>query len=85
VARLLPQAALPAEETRAAHQLALQLAKGLRERKGAGGREGLVQGLMQEYALSSQEGIALMRIAEALLRIPDTAAAGGNASLMSIG
>ncbi len=73
VARLLPQATLPAEEARAAHRLALQLAKGLRERKGAGGREGLVQGLMQEYALSSQEGIALMCLAEALLRIPDTA------------
>jgi RHH-type proline utilization regulon transcriptional repressor/proline dehydrogenase/delta 1-pyrroline-5-carboxylate dehydrogenase len=30
-----------------------------------------VQGLVHEYALSSQEGIALMCLAEALLRIPD--------------
>ena len=27
---------------------------------------------MQEYALSSEEGVALMCLAEALLRIPDT-------------
>jgi RHH-type proline utilization regulon transcriptional repressor/proline dehydrogenase/delta 1-pyrroline-5-carboxylate dehydrogenase len=31
-----------------------------------------VQALVQEYALSSQEGVALMCLAEALLRIPDT-------------
>lgn len=37
-------------------------------RKGSG-----VEGLVQEYALSSQEGVALMCLAEALLRIPDTA------------
>lgn len=32
-----------------------------------------VEGLVQEYALSSQEGVALMCLAEALLRIPDQA------------
>jgi RHH-type proline utilization regulon transcriptional repressor/proline dehydrogenase/delta 1-pyrroline-5-carboxylate dehydrogenase len=32
-----------------------------------------VEGLVQEYALSSQEGVALMCLAEALLRIPDHA------------
>ena len=32
-----------------------------------------VQGLVQEYSLSSQEGVALMCLAEALLRIPDHA------------
>ena len=32
-----------------------------------------VEGLVQEYALSSQEGVALMCLAEALLRIPDAA------------
>jgi RHH-type proline utilization regulon transcriptional repressor/proline dehydrogenase/delta 1-pyrroline-5-carboxylate dehydrogenase len=31
-----------------------------------------VEGLVQEYSLSSQEGVALMCLAEALLRIPDT-------------
>ena len=43
----------------------------LRERALSAGREGLVQGLMQEFSLSSQEGVALMCLAEALLRIPD--------------
>jgi RHH-type transcriptional regulator, proline utilization regulon repressor / proline dehydrogenase / delta 1-pyrroline-5-carboxylate dehydrogenase len=32
-----------------------------------------VEALVQEYALSSQEGVALMCLAEALLRIPDVA------------
>ncbi|WP_181164593.1 trifunctional transcriptional regulator/proline dehydrogenase/L-glutamate gamma-semialdehyde dehydrogenase [Amaricoccus solimangrovi] len=32
-----------------------------------------VEGLVAEYALSSQEGVALMCLAEALLRIPDAA------------
>ncbi len=40
---------------------------------GSGGRAGLVQGLLQEFTLSSQEGVALMCLAEALLRIPDAA------------
>jgi RHH-type proline utilization regulon transcriptional repressor/proline dehydrogenase/delta 1-pyrroline-5-carboxylate dehydrogenase len=31
-----------------------------------------VEGLVHEYSLSSQEGVALMCLAEALLRIPDT-------------
>ncbi len=31
----------------------------------------MVQGLLQEFSLSSQEGVALMCLAEALLRIPD--------------
>ena len=34
---------------------------------------GLVQSLMREYALSSQEGVALMCLCEALLRVPDVA------------
>ena len=36
-------------------------------------RRGGVEGLIHEYALSSQEGVALMCLAEALLRIPDDA------------
>ncbi|MFB2549839.1 trifunctional transcriptional regulator/proline dehydrogenase/L-glutamate gamma-semialdehyde dehydrogenase [Ensifer soli] len=32
-----------------------------------------IEGLVHEYSLSSQEGVALMCLAEALLRIPDTA------------
>jgi RHH-type proline utilization regulon transcriptional repressor/proline dehydrogenase/delta 1-pyrroline-5-carboxylate dehydrogenase len=56
-----------------AQALALDLAGKLRQRQGGLGREGLVQALMQAYALSSQEGIALMCLAEAILRIPDHA------------
>ncbi len=35
------------------------------------GQQGAVEGLVKEYSLSSQEGVALMCLAEALLRIPD--------------
>jgi RHH-type proline utilization regulon transcriptional repressor/proline dehydrogenase/delta 1-pyrroline-5-carboxylate dehydrogenase len=46
-------------------------AKGLVEALRAKQRRGGVEGLMHEFALSSNEGIALMCLAEALLRIPD--------------
>jgi RHH-type proline utilization regulon transcriptional repressor/proline dehydrogenase/delta 1-pyrroline-5-carboxylate dehydrogenase len=62
----------PAQQA-ATQTLARQLAQTLRDQPPAAGREGLVQGLLQEYALSSQEGVALMCLAEALLRIPDAA------------
>jgi RHH-type proline utilization regulon transcriptional repressor/proline dehydrogenase/delta 1-pyrroline-5-carboxylate dehydrogenase len=39
----------------------------------AKGVKGGVEGLIHEFALSSQEGVALMCLAEALLRIPDRA------------
>jgi RHH-type transcriptional regulator, proline utilization regulon repressor / proline dehydrogenase / delta 1-pyrroline-5-carboxylate dehydrogenase len=73
VAMLLESARLPAEQAKAAHALATGLARKLRDRKTGAGREGLVQGLIQEFSLSSQEGVALMCLAEALLRIPDAA------------
>jgi RHH-type proline utilization regulon transcriptional repressor/proline dehydrogenase/delta 1-pyrroline-5-carboxylate dehydrogenase len=71
VPMLLEQARLPSATAEAAHKLAYQLAEKLRNAKGASGRAGLVQGLLQEFSLSSQEGVALMCLAEALLRIPD--------------
>ena len=71
VAALLPQARLPGASAAAATGLARQLAMRLRARGHAEGRAGLVQGLLQQYALSSHEGVALMCLAEALLRIPD--------------
>lgn len=43
------------------------------ERMRKKGRGGGVEGLVKEYSLSSQEGVALMCLAEALLRIPDNA------------
>ena len=70
---LVAAARLPAPTAAAAQALARRLAQTLRDRKSAAGREGLVQGLLQEYSLSTQEGVALMCLAEALLRIPDAA------------
>jgi RHH-type proline utilization regulon transcriptional repressor/proline dehydrogenase/delta 1-pyrroline-5-carboxylate dehydrogenase len=70
---LLRQAELSPQQAAAAHALALRIARGVRERSREGGRAGLVQGLLQEFALSSAEGVALMCLAEALLRIPDAA------------
>ncbi|MBP6019978.1 MAG: trifunctional transcriptional regulator/proline dehydrogenase/L-glutamate gamma-semialdehyde dehydrogenase [Burkholderiaceae bacterium] len=51
------------------HGLAQRLVQGLRSK----GKSGGVEGLVQEFSLSSQEGVALMCLAEALLRIPDRA------------
>ncbi|MBV4531710.1 trifunctional transcriptional regulator/proline dehydrogenase/L-glutamate gamma-semialdehyde dehydrogenase [Pseudomonas sp. SWRI107] len=71
VPMLLEQARLPAAQAEATNKLAATLADKLRNQKSAGGRAGIVQGLLQEFSLSSQEGVALMCLAEALLRIPD--------------
>ena len=64
---LIAAATLP-DSTRAAIAVtARALIAALRaHRKGSG-----VEALIHEYALSSQEGVALMCLAEALLRIPD--------------
>lgn len=51
------------------HALASRLVLALRGK----GKGGGVEGLIQEFSLSSQEGVALMCLAEALLRIPDRA------------
>ena len=65
---LLTQAALPQAATQTVRGIAQDLVLALRARR----TRGLVETLLQEYALSSQEGVALMCLAEALLRIPDT-------------
>ncbi|PDT41921.1 MULTISPECIES: trifunctional transcriptional regulator/proline dehydrogenase/L-glutamate gamma-semialdehyde dehydrogenase [Sinorhizobium] len=66
---LVEAATLPREMRDAAARTARKLVEALRAKhKGSG-----VEGLVQEYSLSSQEGVALMCLAEALLRIPDTA------------
>jgi RHH-type transcriptional regulator, proline utilization regulon repressor / proline dehydrogenase / delta 1-pyrroline-5-carboxylate dehydrogenase len=70
---LLEAARLTPTQAAQAQALALRIARGVRERTREGGRAGLVQGLLQEFALSSGEGVALMCLAEALLRIPDAA------------
>ena len=66
---LLHRAALPPEQAERARALATTLVTALR----AKGTRGTVEGLVREYDLSSQEGVALMCLAEALLRIPDRA------------
>ncbi|QHM71438.1 trifunctional transcriptional regulator/proline dehydrogenase/L-glutamate gamma-semialdehyde dehydrogenase [Mixta intestinalis] len=71
VPMLLEQARLPTALAEKTHRLAWTLADKLRHQKGATGRAGMVQSLLQEFSLSSQEGVALMCLAEALLRIPD--------------
>ena len=79
LAPLMAQARLNPDQARRTDVLARQLVAGMREgqrgRVGSplSGRAGRVQSLMQEYALSSEEGVALMCLAEALLRIPDAA------------
>ncbi len=50
-------------------KLATRLVQALRDKRTGGG----VEGVIQEFSLSSQEGVALMCLAEALLRIPDRA------------
>ena len=54
------------------HELARKLVVGLREKRT---RSSGVDALMKEFSLSSQEGVALMCLAEALLRVPDRATA----------
>lgn len=64
---LLNQARVP--DAGKVRELAMRLVTALREKRTGGG----VEGLIQEFSLSSQEGVALMCLAEALLRIPDRA------------
>ena len=71
VAELLPAATLAPAAAAQAQTLATRIASTLRQRAAGRGRAAIVQGLLQEYALSSEEGVALMCLAEALLRIPD--------------
>ena len=73
MAALLNEARMQPAVAAATHALACDLARRLREQGHGGGQRGLVQGLLQEFSLSSHEGVALMCLAEALLRIPDRA------------
>ncbi|QOW49884.1 trifunctional transcriptional regulator/proline dehydrogenase/L-glutamate gamma-semialdehyde dehydrogenase [Acinetobacter sp. YH12138] len=73
IENLLAHIEIPSPISDQIQQLAFDLAHSLRERKSGTGKAGIVQGLLQEFSLSSQEGIALMCLAEALLRIPDKA------------
>ncbi|WP_119273994.1 bifunctional proline dehydrogenase/L-glutamate gamma-semialdehyde dehydrogenase PutA [Taklimakanibacter deserti] len=68
VKSLYADAQLSPEQSRQVAELARQLVAAVR----AGRRQqGGVDAFMQEYSLSSEEGVVLMCLAEALLRIPD--------------
>jgi RHH-type proline utilization regulon transcriptional repressor/proline dehydrogenase/delta 1-pyrroline-5-carboxylate dehydrogenase len=68
VARILAAAALAAEmRDRIADKARWLVAAVRRERLGKGG----IDAFLHEYALSSPEGVALLCLAEALLRVPD--------------
>ena len=69
VAALLEAATLPPALAAQAAATARRLVEELR-RKGA---RGTVEALVQAFPLASPEGVALMGLAEALLRIPDAA------------
>jgi len=68
VSRLLDIARMTPEQVSTAQRLARRLVGSVRETRT---RAGGVDALMHEFSLSSQEGVALMCLAEALLRIPD--------------
>ncbi len=65
----IAQATLSPAEGEAAHRAAVDLVARIRK---DGGKSGGVDAFMREYALSSEEGVALMCLAEALLRVPDS-------------
>ncbi|HZO46456.1 MAG TPA: bifunctional proline dehydrogenase/L-glutamate gamma-semialdehyde dehydrogenase PutA [Xanthobacteraceae bacterium] len=69
-ARLLREAPRPAEAERAIDARATTLIEGIRGR--AGGLGG-IEDFLHAYSLSTKEGLALMVLAEALLRVPDDA------------
>lgn len=67
---LIESATLPAMQTLAIRNIAINLVETIRiERKKTTG----IDSFLTEYSLSSDEGIALMCLAEALLRVPDNA------------
>ncbi|MEM8820856.1 MAG: bifunctional proline dehydrogenase/L-glutamate gamma-semialdehyde dehydrogenase PutA [Pseudomonadota bacterium] len=67
IERLIATAALTPDDRAAIQQDAIALVDAVR-----GARQpGLMQSFLAEYGLSSREGVALMCLAEALLRVPD--------------
>ena len=72
MSELVDRARLAPAQAREIEGLARRLVEAVRRgRRQAGG----IDEFMQEYALSSEEGVVLMCLAEALLRIPDAATA----------
>jgi len=71
-ARLLTGSRLSPERERRVDEQATRLIQAIRAK---GGGLGGVEEMLREYALSTKEGLALMVLAEALLRVPDAATA----------
>ncbi|MEO9080049.1 MAG: bifunctional proline dehydrogenase/L-glutamate gamma-semialdehyde dehydrogenase PutA [Rhodanobacter sp.] len=69
---LLDQASLPADESELVVDRAAALVSRVRSRAKD---QSVVESFMRQYDLSSEEGVLLMCVAEALLRIPDTTTA----------
>ncbi|GAA0717588.1 bifunctional proline dehydrogenase/L-glutamate gamma-semialdehyde dehydrogenase PutA [Dokdonella soli] len=72
VDELLAQASLPPAERELVLARASELVARVRAKAG---EQTAVESFMRQYDLSSEEGVLLMCVAEALLRIPDTATA----------
>src|SRR5215204_4180520 len=70
--RFLNEAARNAEVERRVDALATRLIEAARSKAGALGG---IEDFLREYSLSTKEGLALMVLAEALLRVPDAATA----------
>jgi len=69
--RLIEAARFSADEAAQVDRTARDLVTRIR----AGRRDGGIDAFLQEYSLTSEEGVALMCLAEALLRVPDAATA----------
>ncbi len=67
VGSLLPRARLSAAEAAATEALARDLVERVRAQRKRGG----LDAFLHQYALSTEEGVVLMCLAEALLRVPD--------------
>ncbi|MFP5373701.1 MAG: proline dehydrogenase family protein, partial [Gammaproteobacteria bacterium] len=68
LARLLAQARLPDADRAAVQAAAADLVRRVRARAAD---QGAIEAFMRQYDLGSEEGVLLMCVAEALLRIPD--------------
>ena len=69
VQRLIGETGLDANERQDITAQAAALIEAVRKK----GRPGLMESFLSEYGLDTDEGIALMSLAEALLRVPDSA------------
>lgn len=72
VGTLLTQAEIGADRRKRAQTAAATFVK---EARANANRSGLIDKFLQEYGLSTKEGVTLMRLAEALLRTPDATTA----------